>query len=113
MALNGFCMSEIINNRFNNEFEPTEFYLGQNYPNPFRERTSIKYCIPRKTRVTIKIYNPEGVEIKKLIDMEQNPGTYEVEFHPVTEHQKLESCEYYYCMEAGDYKCEKKMILKK
>ncbi len=63
-----------------NDLEPSEFYLSQNYPNPFREKTIIKYCVAYKTRVKLTVYNSEGKEIKKLVDEEKNPGTYEVEF---------------------------------
>ena len=29
-----------LNNSFMNEFEPSEFYLSQNYPNPFSGKDS-------------------------------------------------------------------------
>jgi len=74
------------------EFEPSEFYLSQNYPNPFKERTVIKYCLAYNTRVQLTIYNSAGKEIEKLVDEEQKAGTYEVEFQ-VTEIQKAESGE--------------------
>jgi len=96
-----------------NEFIPSEFYLGQNYPNPFREKTIIKYCVAYKSRVKLTVYNSEGEEIKKLIDEEKLPGTYEVEFfscHPC-ESRDPEGIGYIYRLEAGDYKSEKKMEL--
>ena len=59
---------------------PLKFYLSQNYPNPFRDKTTIKYCIPYKTRVDITLYNQEGGKIITLVDEVQNAGTYEVVF---------------------------------
>ena len=59
---------------------PSEFYLGQNYPNPFKNKTTIKYCIPYKTKVRITIYNSEGNMIEKLVDEIKEAGTYEFEF---------------------------------
>ena len=94
---------------------PLEFYLCQNYPNPFKESTIIKYCVAYKTRVQITVYNSEGKEIIKLVDEEKNPGTYEVEFSISAIHSsergnpKEET--FSYCLKAGDYKSEKKMIL--
>ena len=67
-----------------NNLVPTEFYLFQNYPNPFTEKTSIKYCMAYKTRVRITIYNSEGEMIKKLVDEVKEPGTYEVAFYPAS-----------------------------
>jgi len=101
-----------LNNSFMNEFEPSEFYLSQNYPNPFKERTVIKYCVACRTRVLLKVFNNEGKEIEKLVDEEQNPGTYEIEFCEAQDSSPVKSSKtYYYRLEAGDYKSEKKMLL--
>jgi len=95
--------------------EPTEFSIGQNYPNPFKDKTVIKYCVPYKSRVQITVYNSEGKEIKKLVDEEKQPGTYEVEFTAYRSGKSGNSKNeaYYYCMEAGDYNNEKKMLINK
>jgi hypothetical protein len=97
------------------EMAPWKFYLSQNYPNPFKEKTIIKYCVAYKTRVKLTVYNSEGEEIKKLIDEEKKPGTYEVEFNTVETHRdaSLQSETYYYCLKAGDYSSQKEMILEK
>ena len=106
------------------ELEPTEFSVGQNYPNPFKEKTVIKYCVAYKTRVQIMVYNSEGKLIEKLVDEEKKPGTYEVEFSASACHSCLsperdgESRNpkgeiYFYRLEASDYKCEKTMQLLK
>ena len=97
------------------ELEPSEFYLAQNYPNPFKERTVIKYCVAYKTRVNLKVYNAEGKEIEQLVDEEKNPGTYEVEFsnYHSREGENPDRGSYFYRLEAGDYLSEKKMSLNK
>lgn len=61
----------INNNSILDRAIPLEFYLSQNYPDPFRERITIKYCVAFKMKVVITIYNDEGREIKKFVD-EQN-----------------------------------------
>lgn len=108
-------MFSVLSNTFSEELAPTEFYLGQNYPNPFREKTLIKYCIGYRTKVRLKIYDSDGKEVEKLVDEDQNPGTYEVEYTNVeTGHaSSLQNQMYTYRLEAGNYKCEKKMILTK
>ena len=73
-------MNSHLNNFFLTELEPQVFYLGQNYPNPFKEKTTIKYCVASTTRVILTIYDTQGNVVKKLVDEEKNPGTYEVEF---------------------------------
>lgn len=98
------------------EVTPLEFYLSQNYPNPFREKTVIKYCVAYKTKVQITVYDSEGKEIEKLVDEEKNPGTYEVEFQSAARlpdgqvgSRQLAIGTFFYRLEAGDYLSEKRM----
>ena len=66
-----------LKEKFNDEFIPSEFYLSQNFPNPFRQTTNIKYCLPIKTKVNISVFNSEGIKIIELVNKIQEPGTYE------------------------------------
>ena len=88
-----------------NEYVPSEFYLGQNYPNPFREKTNIKYCVAYKTEVRITVFNSSGEMIKKLVDEEKSAGTYKVEFYAGL----LPYGIYYTCMNAGKFSETKQM----
>lgn len=101
-----------------NGLVPKVFYLGQNYPNPFKNRTIIKYCVCRRSKVLLTVYDSKGEEIKRLVDEKKEPGTYEVEFSTGSEesNNKKENHEfetYTYRLEAGDYRNEKIMILQK
>ena len=104
-----------LNNEFINELEPTEFYLSPNYPNPFKEKTIIKYCVAYRTRVLLTVYNEKSKEIIKLVNEEKDPGTYEVEFNACHSRESGNPLEgtYFYCLEAGDFTSEKKMVLEK
>jgi len=88
---------------------PLEFYLSQNYPNPFKDKTIIKYCVAYKTRVQITVYNTEGEVIEKLIDEEKKSGTYELNWNAAN----LPSGVYFYRLQAGDFVQTRKMILLK
>lgn len=66
-----------LKEKFSDEFIPSEFYLSQNFPNPFRQTTNIKYCLPIKTKVNISVFNSEGLKIIELVNKIQEPGTYE------------------------------------
>ncbi len=99
------------NNSFMDEVTPFQFRLSQNYPNPFKEKTMIKYCIAYKTRVKLTVYNSEGEEIEKLVDEEKKPGTYEIVFQSAVGNKQLANGNYFYVLEAGDYRSEKEMQL--
>ena len=102
-----------LNNEFENDFEPYEFYLSPNYPNPFKEKTIIKYCVAYTTRVKLTVFDSEGNEIQKLVDEEKDPGTYEVEFSIChsCESKNIWAGQYFYRLQAGDYRSEMQMQL--
>ena len=103
-----------------NNLVPNEFYLFQNYPNPFKDKTTIKYCVAYKTRVRITVFNTKGEMVEKLVDEEKEAGTYKLEF-PLVECKKPDNKEsemlingnYLYRLEAGNYTSDKKMKLEK
>ena len=51
-----------------------------NYPNPFKEQTTIAYNIPEKTYVKLSVYNLLGKEITCLFNGMKEPGSYEALF---------------------------------
>lgn len=57
---------------------PSEFYLSQNSPNPFKEMTKIKYCLPVKAKVILALFNSQSETMKELVNKVQEAGTYEV-----------------------------------
>lgn len=85
------------------------FSLEQNYPNPFNPNTTIKYTIPEKDFVTIKIYDVLGKEVASLVNTIKDAGSYNVEFNA----KNLSSGIYLYSIQAGKYNATKKMILMK
>ena len=99
------------NNSRMDEVTPLEFYLSQNYPNPFKDKTTIKYCVSYKTHVNLTVLDAERNEIEKLVDEEKKPGTYEVEFKSAIGSRQLAIGDYFYRLQAGDYSIEKRMQL--
>ncbi len=96
----------------------TEYHMLQNYPNPFNPSTRIKYSIPSvethgHASVQLKIYDFLGREVATLVNKQQKPGNYEVEFNPVSSSQYLASGVYFYKIQIGNYSQVKKMILQK
>ena len=88
---------------------PTEFELAQNYPNPFKDKTTIKYCIPEKIKIKLEVFSINNRKVKILIDEIKEAGTHKIEF----DSNKLTNGEYIYKLETKDYFDTKKMILTK
>ena len=54
------------------------FTLLRGYPNPFNERTLIKYALPNSGDAHIAVYNLLGQRVKTLVDASQETGRYEI-----------------------------------
>ncbi|RPI15562.1 MAG: T9SS C-terminal target domain-containing protein [Ignavibacteriae bacterium] len=88
---------------------PKTYKLEQNYPNPFNPNTKIKFSIPKKTHVQLKIYDVLGRIKELLIDKELSPSVYEVTFNA----NNYSSGVYFYKMECGEFSDVKKAIVVK
>jgi hypothetical protein len=54
--------------------------LNQNFPNPFNPTTSIPFSIDRDGRVSLKIFNILGEEVRTLLDQELKAGNHVIKF---------------------------------
>ncbi len=86
---------------------PTTFALKPNYPNPFNPTTTIRYSIPKTSKVSLKIFDLTGREVANLVDFHQNPGEYSVKF----DGSKLSSGTYFARLTAGAYSQTQKIVL--
>lgn len=86
-----------------------DFKLFQNYPNPFNPSTVINYQLPVVSKVSLKIFDVLGREVKNLVDEEKTPGSYKVEFNG----NGLVSGVYFYQLRTGKYVETKKFVLTK
>lgn len=50
---------------------PGDYELSQNFPNPFNPVTTIYYSLPKSARVTMKVYDILGNEVRTLLNDEQ------------------------------------------
>lgn len=88
---------------------PTNFKLGQNFPNPFNPSTRITYSLPFDSKVLLTIYNIIGQEIKVLEEVNKKAGSYSIYLDATG----LNSGVYIYKFAAGGYVQTRKMILAK
>ena len=93
---------------------PSEFALGQNYPNPFNPITRLDYLLPRRSDVSIRVYNMLGQEIITLLEQEQSYGQYSVLWNGLDRSGKqVASGVYFTELKAGSIRKTRKMLLLK
>jgi len=93
---------------------PESFELSQNYPNPFNPSTTISYNLPRRSDVTIEIFNLLGQRVRTLVDESQSSGPHQVEWDGTDETgSPVSSGVYLYRLKAGESVQSKKMMLLK
>ena len=88
---------------------PQVFALEQNYPNPFNPSTTIRFALPKRTRLSLRLYNVLGQEVRTLIDDERPAGYHQV----VLQARGLASGVYVYRMVAADVVMTRKLIVLK
>ncbi len=88
--------------------------LFQNYPNPFNPVTEIKFSLASQEKVSIKVYNILGKEIKSLVQEELPTGEHKVQWNGKDNYNgELPSGIYFIKMTAGSYQKTIKAILLK
>jgi len=97
---------------------PQFFRLEQNYPNPFSRlgrggfgnpSTTIRFSLPHRERVTLKVFDANGREVASLVDGEMEAGDHAVPFVPGAVPSGL----YFYTITAGQFTQTRKAILMK
>lgn len=91
----------------NNNFTLENYFLLQNFPNPFNPSTTIKYNILKEGFVKIYVFNNSGKEVMKLVNERKIAGNYEVKLNATN----LSSGIYFYRIDLGSFFETKKMIL--
>jgi len=118
-TLNDATGTQMINDRFGGQIVsvekdpsasiPVTFTLAQNYPNPFNPTTTIRYTVPKAAFVSLKVYNMLGQEVETLVNQEQTPGSFVVQFDA----SRLSSGVYLYRLASGTFSDTKKLVLLK
>jgi hypothetical protein len=103
---------------------PNKFDLEQNFPNPFvsaaasrlagNPETSIKYHLPVRANVTLRIYNALGQEVRTLVSQVQDAGVYSARWDGKdNKSRQLAAGIYLFRLEAGDFVMTRKMAMVK
>ena len=88
---------------------PHQFSLYQSYPNPFNPTTQIRYDVPARSYVLIRIFDMLGRQVTTLVNEEKGAGQYTVTWNAKNAATGI----YWYRMEAGAFSSVRKMLLLK
>lgn len=93
---------------------PTDFELGQNFPNPFNPSTTITFDLSEEANVKILIYDMTGRLIRELVDQSMTIGSKTINWDGKDDAgNSVSGGVYLYNLQAGDYNQTKKMVLMK
>ncbi len=84
-------------------------HLYQNFPNPFNPETTIRFSIPSRSYVSLKVYNMLGKLITVLVNEEKQEGIYSIKFN--SEDFNLSSGVYFYRLDSGNYQSTRKLLI--
>jgi hypothetical protein len=95
--------------------QPTEFALGENYPNPFNPTTRFDILLPENSLVELKIHNLQGQLVRTLAEgTELRWGRHSIEWDGRNNQgTQVASGVYLYTMKAGSFETSHKMMLLK
>ncbi len=86
---------------------PGVFHLYPNYPNPFNPSTTIRFALPHRTSMTLKVFNSLGQQVATLLEGDQSAGVHDLQF----DGSRLSSGMYFYRLQAGDFAQTKRLVL--
>ncbi|MBD3374501.1 T9SS type A sorting domain-containing protein [candidate division KSB1 bacterium] len=90
---------------------PEHYALYQNHPNPFNPSTTIRFEVPERSHVTLRIFDVLGKQVKVLVDREIEPGLHTVVWDGhAGDDSDVASGIYFYVMQAGAFVHTRKAI---
>ncbi|MES3629378.1 MAG: T9SS type A sorting domain-containing protein [Longimonas sp.] len=89
------------------DWGPGEFVLEQNFPNPVRSTTTLRFAIPEEDHVTVELYDLLGRRVQTIADESMRGGWHELPFDA----SRLASGVYFYRLSVGDYRASEKMTI--
>ena len=91
---------------------PTAFRVYQSCPNPFNPVCTIRYEVPRKSRVSLQIFDVSGSPVRTLFSASREPGAYTVFWDGRANNGgELPSGVYFYQLRADEFVATGKTVL--
>ena len=93
---------------------PSNYFLDQNFPNPFNPITTLRYKLPEDSFVDVTVYDMLGNVVNNLVNTKQSSGYKSIQWNSTSNQgEPVSAGVYLYKIQAGDFVDTKKMILLK
>ena len=107
-------LNTLTNVEYQSPANPSKFSLQQNYPNPFNSFTVFNYQLSAVSNLRLVIYDIRGRQVRTFVNIQQQPGNYQVAWDGTNDHNLPMAAGVYFCrMEAGDFVKIIKLVLMK
>jgi hypothetical protein len=91
-----------------NEFSESNNEIGQNFPNPFNDKTYVKLSLAHSSFVNVKVFNLTGQQVFDKEYGYQQAGSCTITINS----ENIPAGVYFYTITAGDAQATRKMIVK-
>lgn len=88
---------------------PSNYHLSQNFPNPFNPETTIRYGVPKSSRVSLTVMDVLGRQVATLVNEVKPAGNYQIDWNSSARSSGI----YFYRLQAGGFTEIRKMVLMK
>jgi endonuclease I len=96
------------------EETPGSFRLTGNFPNPFNPSTTIRFELPRSSRVNLSVYDVSGRLTAVLVDGDLDSGVHRAVWNGRDSDGRPAASGVYFCrMKAADFNATRKLVLLK
>ncbi len=87
------------------------FSLGNNYPNPFKQFTTINYTIPESGKVSLSVFNLLGEKVADIVNASQDAGSYIVSLDELYLQQGVYTYRLRLDGKSNNYEQSKRMVI--
>ena len=91
---------------------PRQIALWQNYPNPCRGVTALRFDLPQEEHVQLEIYSMDGRRVARLLNRRIEPGRHAFHWNGRdSQGRSLASGTYLYRLRAGEFSATKQLLM--
>jgi hypothetical protein len=96
------------------EFVPDNYFLHENYPNPFNPTTTLRFDLPEVSDITLTIYNMLGQKVRTFNYQNTSAGYHSVTWNATNDYgEQVGAGVYLYQLRANQFVKTRKMVLLK